>query len=573
MANARRDAFLVFNGEIYNHPELRRELAGRGHRFRSSSDTEVVLAAYDEWGPDCVQRFNGMWALAVWDQRRRRLFCSRDRFGIKPFYYFLDDDQLVFGSEVKAVLQGMPGSPSPHYPTIRAYLSPGLLCHRAETFFAGVKRLPPAHNLVVSAERAELTRYWDYDAPMERHDTRHADERFAALLDDAVRLRLRGDVAVGVALSGGIDSTAVTALARRHLDGAPLEVFTAAFPGAAFDELRWAKLAAARTGAELHVAEYRPTNLLADLARVIWHLDYPAIASQVLPRWQLMGLAAEHVKVVLEGQGSDEMLGGYLKRYFVPWALDTVGDLASRRLPRAARDLASATLATYRRYGAAPLRDTVERALPVLLRARRARSFSAAVLADDFRASTDGSPPPHAVAAPRYPDRLTRTLHDDHARAILPHLLKFGDAISMGHSLEARLPFLDHRLVELVFQLPPDHKFDGKTSKILLKRSLKDVLPPEIVARRDKIGFATPIADWLRARLDAEVRPLLLSARARGRGIFDAARLERALARLGRGGEGSGELAFRWVSVELWFKLFIDGAAPARPDSAVAPRG
>jgi asparagine synthase (glutamine-hydrolysing) len=564
MTNEARNVFLVFNGEVYNYLELRRDLVARGHRFASESDTEVVVHAYEEWGPDCVRRFNGMWAFALWDQPRRRLLCSRDRFGTKPFYYFLDGGVFVFGSEIKAILEFFDRRAVPHWPTVLAFLTPGALCHTEDTFFDRIRRLPAAHNLLISDGEAETARYWTYTDQSHAYDYRQPEATFAELFDDAVGLRLRTDVPAGVALSGGVDSTSVTTAARRHLGGATLKVFNAEFPGAKFDERRYAELAANHVGAELYTTAYEPTSLVEDLRRVIWHMDYPALEAQVLPRWRLMSLAARHVRIVLEGQGSDEMLAGYPYRYFPHHLLDELGGLTLRGLGRRQWNLAVATMRMARGLEVSRLPRIVGRVCPRLKRLSRWMRAQDGIVSRELRELVPWSPTELPLQGP-FSDRLTNALYADHARNILPHLLKFGDAISMAHSLEARLPFLDHRLVEFVFQLTPHHKFEGTESKLVLKHALKDVLPSQILGRTDKVGFATPIGHWLRAVMDREVRPLLLSEEARTRHVFDRARLEDTLRRLAAGYTDLGTLVFRWLSLELWFRLFIDDAGFPRP--------
>ncbi len=561
MTNETRDLFLVFNGEIYNYQELRRDLRARGHRFSSDSDTEVIVHAYEEWGPGCVARFNGMWAFALWDQRRRVLFCSRDRFSVKPFYYYIDENVFVFASEIKAILCALPQRPSPDWGPIHAFLTRNALCHTDETLLEGIKRLPPAHNLSVTSDRIELTPYWNYDSPTEAYDYSRPEETFAALLDDAVRLRLRSDVPVGIALSGGMDSSSIAALARRHLGRGELKVFTAEFPGTRHDERHYAELVAQRFGAEFHVAEYRPKSLIEDLRRVIWHMDQPAPAGQVLPRWHLMGLAAEHVKVILEGQGSDEMLAGYPSRYFRPWLRDELDNLASSELLGSSARLAAAIVEKFRRSEANPQQAISRRVFRILKRRLGVMAAGHRALTPAFRELGRQSAG-ELSAERRHGNRLTNALLNDHSRDMLPWLLMFGDAISMGHSIEARLPFLDYRLVEFVFGLPIGWKFDGIESKIVLKRSLRDALPPEILARKDKIGFATPVDRWMENCLDSEIRPLLLSSRARSRGIFESAAIEKTLARFAGGDRRFTRLIFRWLSLEIWFQLYIDGSVP-----------
>jgi asparagine synthase (glutamine-hydrolysing) len=557
MTNETHDVFLVFNGEVYNHLELRRDLIGRGHRFATASDTEVVVHAYEEWGPDCVRRFNGMWAFALWDQPRHRLLCSRDRFGIKPFYYFLDASLFVFGSEIKAILELFGRRAAPHWPTVLAYLAPGALCHNEDTFFDRIRRLPAAHHLLVSHEDARTACFWTRTDQSHAYDYREPAATFAELFDDAVGLRLRTDVPAGVALSGGLDSTSVTTVAKRHRGAAQLKAFHAEFPGASFDERRHAELAANHVGAELYTTAYEPSSLVADLRRAIWHMDYPALEPQVLPRWRLMRLAASHVKIVLEGQGSDELLAGYPLRYFPYYALDELSGRTGHGRGRRWR-LALATMRMVRGLELRWLPRIVGRICP---RASHWKRIETEIIDREMRSLAPAAEAP--IGGP-YSDRLTNALHADHSTNILPHLLKFGDAISMAHSLEARLPFLDYRLVEFVFRLAPDQKFAGTESKVVLRRALQNVLPAATLARRDKVGFETPIDVWLRAILDREVRPLLLSESARTRHVFDRVRLEDALRRLAAGNTDLGALVFRWLSLELWLELFIGGSRSTR---------
>ncbi|HWC01977.1 MAG TPA: asparagine synthase (glutamine-hydrolyzing) [Methylomirabilota bacterium] len=567
LTNETRDIFLTFNGEIYNYVELRAELRGRGHHFASRSDAEVVVHAYEEWGPECVRRFNGMWAFALWDQPRRRLLCSRDRFGAKPFYYRLNGGLFVFGSEIKAILAALHERPSPHWPTILAYLTAGAVCHTVDTFFDGIERLPAAHNLLVSRDRVELVRYWDYQDQSHAYDYRRPAATFAGLFDDAVRLRLRADVPVGLTLSGGVDSASVTAVARRHLPGAPLKAFTAEFPGKPYDERRYAELVARRFDAELYTVAYQPISLVEDLRRVIWYMDYPTPHSQILARWRLMSLAAQHVKVVLEGQGSDEMLAGYPFRYFNHHAAHELRMLGHRGfVRRCGRLIAAGTRMSYRLGGEA-IALAASRVLPAVNRLRGSIRLREDVISRELRGLIPGPPGPSAGPQGPFADGVAKALHADHARDMLPQLLKLGDAISMAHSVEARMPFLDYRLVEFAFRLPVQEKFDGVTTKIILRRALGDALPPEIVGRTDKIGFMTPIEEWLAGALDREIRPLLLSPEARRRGVFEPATLARALDRLPRGGRSLALLIYRWLAVEVWFRLFIDAPAPggARP--------
>jgi len=557
--NEASDTFAIFNGEIFNYLELRNLLEAKGHIFRSQTDSEVIIHAYEQWGTDCVKRFNGMWALAIWDQRKRELFCSRDRFGIKPFYYYLDASAFLFASEIKGILPALDARPSVDYGVLSDYLLHQSLCQTRDTFFEGIKRLEPAHNLVVSASDVRVSRYWNYRDRSQLYDEHRPVETFRDLLNDAVRLRLRSDVPVGVALSGGVDSTSILACAARLTGPEKLKAFTAMFPGERFDEHKYARLASQEVGAPLFCIEYYPGHFIEDLRKITWSLDYPALEGQILPRWHLMRLASRHVKVILEGQGADELLAGYTWKYFAPYLIDEVGRLRSGCNLLTLRKLFVACWEEYRRNGGrvykALLRQLLRKCLR--LRMRQAPPADGGVYTREFKEISASRK--QRVHVREFDERLTNLLHYDHMTGILPMLLKFGDALSMASSIESRLPFLDHRLVEFVFQLPTHHKFDGSVSKGILREAMAGAMPEQIRSRKDKVGFETPMSRWISQCLDSGIRPILLSDRCKDREIFDMKKIESLLSQQARGLARLEHSIFRWLSVELWFRLFIDG--------------
>jgi len=586
MSNRNDDIFLVFNGEIFNYLELRDELRAKGHSFRSNTDTEVIIHAYEEWGEECVTRFNGMWALAIWDQRKREMFCSRDRFGIKPFYYYLDETVFVFASEIKGILPAFDNRPSADHGVVSDYLMDGKLCRTENTFFQGIRRLQPAHNLVVSANGTRTNQYWNYTTRSQAYDEAQPVETFRELLIDAIRLRLRSDVPVGIALSGGIDSSSILALASGLMGQNRPKAFTAVFPGESYNEYEYARVAAQAAGAELFPVDYQPRQFIKDLTQVIWSMDYPAVEGQVLSRWELMRLASRHVKVVLEGQGADEMLAGYITRYFPPYLFDeflgnsrttkaTGGFFSAiRRPPASVRlagvgrkqrhglslgELAGACREVHRAYGRRAYAGLFRHLAPASLTLRAFRNLSATsrVYSKEFTRLNPGHPEKPEKGL--FEDRLTNLMCFDFAKGILPMLLKFGDALSMASSVESRLPFLDHRLVEYVFSLPAYYKLRGSRSKGILREAVAGVTPEQIRRRTDKVGFETPLARWIGECMEDGVRPLLLSQRCRERGIFEVDRIERVLTQQARGEAHAEASIFRWVSVELWFRMFIDG--------------
>ncbi len=558
MVSESGDSFLVFNGEIYNHEDLRRVLLKKGHLFSSSTDSEVVLHAYEEWGDGCVNRFNGMWAFALWDQRNRRLFCSRDRFGIKPFHYFIDRDTFAFASEAKALLPLFQVRPKVNERLIHAFLSGVGIEDPQETFFEGILKLEPAHNLVVTSETERFQRYWNLDEPNEVADNSDPYERFRELIQDAVSLRVRNsDVPVGLALSGGLDSSSILSCMAKLRSGPEIEAFTSVFPGFRYDEANFARIVTKRFKSRLHEVIYDPSHVLSDLRQVLWHLDFPSIEYQILPRWALMKTAATRVKVILEGQGADELLAGYTNDYLAPY-LAAEADLPGG-WPTVLRTL------LYIVQNRSIWSSMLMRCFPSLTLPRFAygKMRSPQPLSEAFKYSHPIEPLP--IAHKQFGDPLTHRLHFDMTTGTLPRLLRLGDAISMAHGLESRLPFLDYRLVEYLFTLPFRLKMDAGVSKPLLRRAFKDEIPERILKRRDKIGFYAPLGKWLRPLL-FDIRSVLLDRNCLGRGLLAHKELEHLIEKVQLGRRWAAHSLFRILSLELWFDLFVDAFPKGKKD-------
>ncbi len=546
IANETSDVFVVFNGAIHNYVELRAELEARGHTFRSHTDTEVIVHAYEEWGEHCARRFNGMWAYALWDARRRRLVCSRDRFGIKPLFVAWHGDSFYFASEVKAILAGgeLPATPNLSY--VRRYLTFDERTNGRDSAFAGIAQVASGHNLVVTQDGHHETPYWSYTEQSERYDYKHPEATFRALFRDAVRIRLRSDVPVALLLSGGLDSSSIAVHAGAQGVAARIEAYTATFPGFEGDEARYATLVARHVGMPLHYSEYEPSHLLDDLAALTWHLDSPPRRGQELARWQLLRSVSAQARVVLEGQGADEMLAGYPDRYAGPYLRAELGRLRPWNLHRGVPRMIAAWQLRNRVHTRPLLQALGIRTGP---RSTSAPPIVARMLSEQAQADMGMTPE-------QFADPLTQALYHDHARGLLPELLHFGDAISMAHSVESRLPFLDHRVVEFVFGLPFDQKMRGARTKHILRRAFAADLPAGILSRRDKVGFNTPLQRWLQPHRGA-IRDLLSARRTRDRGIFDPVGLAHLVCRFEADGTG-GTLLFRCVAQELWFRRYID---------------
>jgi asparagine synthase (glutamine-hydrolysing) len=544
---------LLHNGEIYNYRELRRELEARGHSFRSQTDTEVVVRAYEEWGDRCVERFNGMWAFALWDGRKRRLFCSRDRFGVKPFYYSWDDGRFAFASELKAF--GATRTLEPHLPAVRDYLEQGYVDHTDDTFFAGIKKLPPAHSLVVDATGMRVDRHWSLEP---RDSPTDAADEVRELFFDSVRLRLRSDVPVGTCLSGGIDSSAIVCavdhLLRTEAENArPVgdrqRTFTAYFDERGFDERPYAQAVVARTRSQPHWVTFDSRELVDALPAIVRAQDEPFGSTSIVAQWFVMRAAKEAgLTVMLDGQGADETLAGY-HGYFGPFFADLLRRGELRRLGselRAYRTVHGAGIGTTAIALARPF-------VPERVRwAARGRIKGGAAL---VHPDLPGTAVEHVNGSGG--SFLRRQMELILTRRGLPELLHYEDRNSMAHSLEARVPFLDYRLVELLFSLGSGELIDRGRTKAVLRRALGDVLPPVVRDRVDKLGFVTPEAKWLRNGLGELAADVFASREFAERGFVNAAAARRSLELHRRGERAAGFELWRALCVELWAREFL----------------
>jgi asparagine synthase (glutamine-hydrolysing) len=545
---------LVYNGEIYNYVELADELRARGHVFRSRTDSEVILHAYEEWGEECLAHFNGMWAFALWDARRRRLFCARDRMGVKPFYYARRGGDLLFASEIKALLSVMPELRRPSMPWLRHLLVAGRLDDADDaTAFADVRQLPAAHWLRLDERGLGVERYWAY-APG-RHDYARPVETFRGLLEDSVRLRLRSDVPIGTCLSGGLDSSAIVGLTSRRVG--QVHTFSAVYPGTDADESRFVHVVNAAYDAAAHLVEPRGEDLPSIFPKIAWHQDEPTAGPGLYSQWHVMARAHGQVKVLLDGQGADELLAGY--HDYLPAFLSTLLDRAlkldSGSLARLLREYPRVSATAGRPLAVAMLRPFA----PAPLERLHRRWLDADATVDvhpDLRAA-------HGNGTARLPRTLEAQLLEATTRTSLPALLHYEDRNSMAFGIEARVPFLDYRLVEFCLGLPVELKIHRGETKYLLRRALGDVLPAPVLNRRDKKGYPTPAATWLRSVAKEWSREILLDDRTRRRGILDMASVERKLAEHADGRRDWSWPIWRWLSVEHWFRQTIDDFRPA----------
>jgi asparagine synthase (glutamine-hydrolysing) len=533
MANEDGSLLLTYNGELYNFQELVPLLEARGHQFHSQTDTEVVLHAYEEWGPECLSRFNGMFAFAIWDRVRRRLFLARDRFGIKPLYYGEHAGRFFFGSEIKSLLRaGLPARVSPEA-LVEYFTFQNVLSDR--TLFEGVRILPPGHTLTVTESGRQLERYWDLGSyPDEAASEDEWAERVRDVFEEVVTRQLISDVPVGSYLSGGMDSGSIAAVATRHLPR--LMTFTGGFDLTSvtglelvFDERADAELVSSHFRTEHYEMVMHAGDMAWSLPELIWHLEDLRVGMSY-PNYYIAGLAAKFVKVSLAGTGGDELFAGY------PWRYELVSGI----------DDESEFERVYYGYWARLVSDVDKPAF-----------FTPEVWAqaqdwfpyDRFRA---------ALEPARGLDPLSKALYFE-AKTFLHGLLVVEDKVSMAHSLEVRVPFLDNELVALGERIPARLKH-GREGKQLLRKAMEPLLPAEIIEKR-KQGFSPPDRSWYRGPTMDYIRELLLDPRSLDRGYFQPPYVKRVLEEHLEGRVNHRLLIWSLLCFEWWNRLFMDGDA------------
>jgi asparagine synthase (glutamine-hydrolysing) len=530
---------LAFNGEIYNYREVRNDLRKRGHHFVTEGDGEVLLHAWAEWEDGALDRFNGMFAFAVWNDERRELVCARDPFGEKPFYWASGDGCFTFASSVHSILAVRPDLRSPRTDALGPFLGLGAMPSPDLSFFRDISVLPAAHQLRVKDDRVKVSRYWS-PSPVEvppRYED--AVDELRELLDDSVRLRLRSDVPVGSSLSGGIDSSVLVALASRNASVARRHAFTASFPGFDRDELRYAVAVAQASGLEQHHI-VRPTaaEWFADAAEVVCFHEEPFGSTSVYAQWQVMRSARDSgVTVLLDGQGADELFGGYPQ--INAWALSAQGVSAAIKGIMRGRD----RLAFLYILGS-------ERAPAGVKRWHRGRQVPP-YLSDALRQDAATASPPE-INTGAFQNLLARELYRQTFYSSLPELLRYADRSSMAFSREVRLPFLDRRVAEYALSLPPEFVYRNGTKKAILRDAVRGIVPDAVLDRKDKVGFEPPQTAWLSdSHWAARIGDLMLDSEATSRGFYRTEEIRSDL-RSGRWRDPRG--IWRAVILEMWLR-------------------
>jgi len=569
-----RGNWITYNGEVYNYLELREELGP--DEFRTTSDVEVVLRAYGRWGAGALDRLRGMFAFALWDEAEQRLFCARDRFGVKPLFYTVVDGTFICASEAKALLPFLPEIET-DLDGLRDYLA-FQFCLAGKTLFKGVHELPPGHLLTVQNGTVRVERYWEiHYEPDFDHTERYFVERLREIVDRSVTMHLRADVPVGAYLSGGLDSSMVASLGAREV-GSSFKAFNGRFAEPDYDESAFARELAEWRGFELHEVEIGSQDFVDSIRDISYHMDFPVAGPGAFPQYIVSRLAREHMKVVLGGQGGDETFGGYA-RYLLAYFEQCI---------KAAIDGTMHTgnfIVTYESI--IPNLETLREYKPLMQEFWREGLFAdlderyfrlidrAPALGDVIDWSILGDYSPFEtfrsifrasnVRKESYFDLMT---HFDF-KTLLPALLHVEDRVSMAHGLESRVPFVDHEVVEFAATLPADVKFRNGELKHALKRAASDVLPPRILERKDKKGFPVPLGDWMHGELHDFLRDLLTTQSARQRPYLDPLFDVELL--ISREGKFSRNL-WALLSLELWQQEFHDRASEWRFESQLAAR-
>lgn len=573
MASHDRRYVIVFNGEIYNYLELRDELEQSGARFRTQTDTEVILEAYRAWGGDCVRRFNGMWAFALYDRDQRCLFLSRDRLGIKPFYYLDTPDAFLFASEIKAILTVRPEQRTPHWGTVARFITTGVFADSPETFYTNVRSLMPGHNAIYRLDRGALTfqRYWTIEPERFADSWRGRDpvEYLRELLQSSVKLHMRSDVPVGTCLSGGVDSsTLVCLMARLRRD--PVHTFSGIYADKDCDEKQYVDAVNAHVPTVACPVYPEPHgDLLDDLAKITWHQDNPTAGPGVYTQYYVMRRACREVKVVLDGQGADELFAGYL-----PYFSQYLRDLSASGW-RGKLECIAVAAGILKHWGirAVPnrltwlaariMRDLVPKSRRYVPVNRIVHPETTARGASTSLGRTEFEPPP---------GRLAQVLFDHLLNTSLPALLHYEDRNSMAFSLEARVPFLDYRIVEFALSLDSRFKISSTWTKWVLRKAAENVLPAQVAWRRSKMGYPTPMARWLRQDSEkSAMRELLFSKPATDRCLFRADMMQQ-MWKLHQQGRDYSWTIYRAATLELWFRNFIDKWQPCPISAPVLRR-
>ncbi len=541
--------WITYNGEIYNYKELSRELEKR-HNFYTNSDTEVIVHCYEEYGEEFVNKLNGMFAFAIWDSNKEELLIYRDRFGIKPLYYYYNGEKLFFGSEIKAILQSEEVERTPNDKVIYEFLVHGWHDHTEETFFKGVKRLMPAHYLKVNSKGLKIRKYWEIKKLNQKIESKEEKdkeltEKFYNLFLDSVKKRLISEVPVGTCLSGGMDSSSIVCIINKLLRkgiskeviGEKQKTFSAVYKEKEADETPYIEEVIKFTNSEKNFTHPNAEELWKELDKIIWYQEEPFGSTSIYAQWCVMKEASKKVKVVLDGQGGDELLAGYT-HYYIYFLKDL---LKQKRIIQFIKNFFLGLDLFYKDI------------LHHLLNKRKEKKLIQEMLNKEFIKKYKGE-----VKTPWKIKNLTTYLLNSLTQISIPHLLRYEDKNAMAHSIESRVPFLDHRLVEYVFNTPENQKIRNGWTKYILRKAMKGEIPEKVRKRRSKLGFATPEVKWLR-ELSKEIIETFETETFKQRKYFNQEKVTKNFEEFVKGKFTLQHSIFwRVVILEKWLNLFID---------------
>lgn len=553
MSNPSGSIWITYNGEVYNYIELRDELISKGHAFKTGTDTEVIIAAYEEWGENCLNKFNGMFAFAIWDQSKQQLFIARDRFGIKPFYYYFNGKTFIFASEIKALLKYPRILKEVNHNAIAKYLIPSAFALKEETFFKNIYSLSPAHYISLSINgKLEKVNYWNID-PKSKYNmnTDEISEHFLELFNNSIKLYLRSDVPVGTCLSGGLDSSSIVCTASKYIN--KINTFSACYKEKEVDESFYINEVINHANCQSYYVFPSVDELFDDMKSLVWHHDEPFPTTSIFAQWCVMKKAkAENVTVLLDGQGADEYLAGY-KTYLPAYLLDILRYKGLKHFLNESKNVSSLNKMSYRNliwYTFINLPDNIKHLNPKLkwlnnylkntyMNYNKNNSNNQYYFKDSFLDSL-----------------LHNTLTNN-----LQLLLKNEDRNSMAFSIESRVPFLDHNLVEFIYATNFQEKIKNGETKYILRRAMRNTLPEKILNRQDKIGFSTPEAIWLKDKRMKELINSVIFSKDFNKNIFYNTKYIQTLAKNINNLPLTSNISvskkfWQILNIELWMKEF-----------------
>lgn len=554
---------IVFNGEIYNYIELKEQLIQEGIKFKTNSDTEVLLNSFIYWGDECVNKLNGDWAFTIYDINKNRLFCSRDRFGVKPFCYSLYNNSFIFSSEIKSILNYYPDIKAPNYNVINNYCRNSLGAQHDETWFENILRLKPAHNLIVENGKIQINRYWNYPTTINKNiNLDYAKTKYLDLFNSSLQIRMRSDVPVGTTLSSGIDSGSIVSVLRKW-NSENHKTYTAVFntddyddrekkvynSDVEIDEASLVNKLAMELNLDSNFVDCSKIEFVKELESVLYYLESGHSSPAVLPLTKVMAEATKDVSVVLEGQGADELMGGYIINIFPNLIIELTLKLKLRQVIHEINAFAKyyslkfALIQFVRLFNF----SFVERIYHNFI------GISKIFIGNLKNYKRLNDYPKEII---KFDNKFNEVLYRSHVGGLV-NLLHYGDAISMSKSIESRLPFLDYRLVEFVFTLPTEFKMENGIGKVIHRESLEGIVPNYILKNPLKFGFNTPLSIFFNS-YDTEANKILLSDTAIERGIFDPNQLKLIINKHITNEHDYSTFLYRLLSVELWFRLFID---------------